>query len=338
MENNNEYYYPKKQGGNGTLTVVISVLAAFLIAAIVIVSLMLTRVIKLPGTDVSRTMYVINNAYVREEPNDTSIILISLSPGAAVTYHKDANDIYASITFTNSDGVYEGYVEKALLSVTQPKSLEVATMYVANVKHSIYFRSAPVEQDSNIITEILLATPVSFIENTDAVFAKVSYNGQEGYVKREYLSPTPPQIFSAQSGNTTISGYRYVSNVKDSIYLRSAPYENSGNIICTIPLGTQVGFIEYADSTFSKISYNGTIGYAKSEYLSYGSVKAYDTMTVCNVAHSIYLRSTPKEESGNIICEIPVGSTVSYIENANSTFYKISWNGYVGYSKKEYLR
>ena len=61
-------------------------------------------------------------------------------------------------------------------------------------------------------------------------------------------------------------------------------------------------------------------------------------MTVCNVKTSIYLRNAPVENSGNIICEIPVGSTVEFLENTNGTFYKIRWNGKVGYSKAEYLR
>lgn len=60
-------------------------------------------------------------------------------------------------------------------------------------------------------------------------------------------------------------------------------------------------------------------------------------MTVVNVKHSIYLRSTPYETSGNIIMEIPVGSTVTYLGTPNGTFYQISYGGTVGYSKQEYL-
>ena len=70
------------------------------------------------------------------------------------------------------------------------------------------------------------------------------------------------------SSNTTVVSYMYVANVKYSIYLRSLPEENDSNIITEIPLGTQVGFIENADSVFAKINYNGRIGYSKREYLS----------------------------------------------------------------------
>lgn len=216
------------------------------------------------------------------------------------------------------------------------------TMYVANVKNSIYFRRAPVEESSNIICEIPLGTAVSFIENTNAVFAKISYNGSEGYVKREYLSSSVPSKNSApaaSSGDTKVKYDMYVSNVKNSIYFRTSPAEDSTNIICEIPLGACVGFIEKANNVFSKIYYNGNYGYVKSEYLSTScDLSPTHYMTVCNVKTSIYLRSTPQETSDNIICEIPVNSTVEFIEMYNDTFYQISWNGYTGYAKAEYLR
>ena len=343
--NNN---YSNNTKGHSGLVAAVSILSAIVLAAIIFGILFLCGIIKFPSaSSVDRQMYVVENAYIRSEPSDTSSILIGLSPGASLIYHKDANSVFASVTYTNSEAQYNGYIEKSLLSLTKPSVADSTTMYVANVKYSIYFRNAPIEDKSNIICEIPLGTPVTFIENADNVFAKISYNNQEGYVKREYLSVSVPQasaspVPSANSGNTAIAYYMYVANVKNSIYLRSEPSENQNNIICEIPLGTKVGFIEYANKSFSKISYNGKYGYAKTEYLSRASSSSTNTssntMTVCNVKNSIYLRSTPEETPNNIICEIPVGSNVTFINNGNIEFYKISWNGYTGYSKSEYLR
>ena len=219
------------------------------------------------------------------------------------------------------------------------KDIEYTTMYVANVANSIYLRSQPEEVESNIITSIPLGTQVVWMEDVTPVFSKVSYGGTTGYVKRDYLSAKKPEpkVTYTPPANTTIQKYVYVANVANSIYLRSQPKGNSSNIITTIPLGTRVGFIEYTNNTFSKINYNGTIGYAKTIYLSdYYSSTTY--MTVYNVKHSIYLRSAPYENPNNIICEIPLGSVVTYISNGGNGFYKISWNGYTGYSKSKYLR
>ena len=215
------------------------------------------------------------------------------------------------------------------------------TMYVANVANSIYLRSEPAENDSNIITTIPVGTGVTWHKNTNSVFSEITYSGITGYVKRDYLSAKKPQgnsVNSSNTGNTTVSKYVYVANVKNSIYLRSSASENSSNIITTIPVGTQVGYIERANSVFSKIKYNGTVGYAKTIYLSdYYTSTSYTYLTVCNVKHSIYLRSAPAENPNNIICEIPLGTKVRFIENAGGGFYKISYNGYTGYSKSIYL-
>lgn len=156
------------------------------------------------------------------------------------------------------------------------------------------------------------------------------------------VAPAAPVGYQ-HTANTVISSYMYVANVKYSIYFRSEPFENDSNIICEIPLGTMIGYIEPTDSVFSKINYNGSIGYVKTQYLSYNAPsqkKTYSygrSMTVVNVKHSIYLRSTPYETSGNIIMEIPVGATVTYISTPNSTFHEISYAGTTGYSKQEYL-
>ena len=128
-------------------------------------------------------------------------------------------------------------------------------MYVANVKNSIYLRSEPGENESNIIAEIPVGTQILWLENTNTVFSKISYNGMSGYVKRDYLSINEPQLNAANSGNTSIYKYMYVANVENSIYLRSSADGEANNIITTIPVGTRVGFIEHTNSIFSKINY-----------------------------------------------------------------------------------
>ncbi len=286
--------YQKPKSNTG-LVVAVSILAAVVVIGIAAVILALTGVITFGGkTDTAST------ADVQTTEAPTS------APTAAVQPQAPA------------------HVENNVVS---------RYVYVVNVKNSIYFRSAPSENDSNIITEIPLGTQVGFIENVDSVFAKINYNGQIGYAKQQYLADEKPYV----SANNTVSYYVYVANVKNSIYFRSAPSENDSNIITEIPLGTQVGFIENTDSVFAKISYNGQIGYAKREYLS--SVRqSRSTMTVVNVDYAIYLRSTPSDSSdSNIIMEIPVGATVSYIGTPNNTFYEISYNGTTGYAKQIYL-
>ncbi len=301
------YTEPNYGGGNNTgLIAAISVLSAVVIIGLVVLVLMFTGVLTIGKDDKG------------SEP--------TVFPPVAATPAPTQREV--------------PHVAPQQPTVTpKPENVTVArNVYVANVDYSIYFRSEPAENDANIICEIPLGTMVGFIENTDSVFAKIKYNGQVGYAKRQYLSDQKPE-------EDKISDYMYVANVDYSIYFRSEPAENSSNIICEIPLGTMVGFVENTDSVFAKIIYNGRVGYVKREYLSYSkpsssrsSSSSGSTMTVVNVEYAIYLRSSPSESSdSNIIMEIPVGATVSYLGTPDNTFYKISYAGTVGYAKQIYL-
>lgn len=62
----------------------------------------------------------------------------------------------------------------------------------------------------------------------------------------------------------------------------------------------------------------------------------YVTYYVVNCKQSITLRTSPSTEAGEI-CQIPLGSAVSYISVASNGFYYISYNGNTGYALASYL-
>ena len=139
----------------------------------------------------------------------------------------------------------------------------------------------------------------------------------------------------------------YVVNCKQSITLRPQPDVKSGEI-CQIPLGSAVSYVESAENGFYKIVYNGSTGYALAAYLStdrslvnapipaQANPVSYPTYYVVNCKQSITLRPGPDVSSGEI-CQIPLGSSVSYIESAENGFYKIIYNGSTGYALASYL-
>ena len=139
----------------------------------------------------------------------------------------------------------------------------------------------------------------------------------------------------------------YVVNCNESITLRKQPDVNSGQIT-QIPLGSAVSYVESAQNGFYKVIYNGSTGYALASYLSTSkpvasaaaptqtSTENYETYYVVNCEKSITLRPQPDVNSGEI-CQIPLGSAVSYISAASNGFYYISYNGNKGYSLASYL-
>jgi len=79
---------------------------------------------------------------------------------------------------------------------------------------------------------------------------------------------------------------------------------------------------------------------AKSAQVTYtdlsGNNNVVATYFVVNCQRSISLRSYPST-SANAITQIPLGQAVGYIEDAGNGFYKINYDGLVGYSLASYL-
>lgn len=213
------------------------------------------------------------------------------------------------------------------------------------------------DKGSAVLLQVNANDTVSFLSLATGGFYKVRANGVDGYVLCDKIVDS---TLATPAPQTT---YMYVVNVKDSIYLRKNPDENSENIT-TIPLGTQVEFVKKENDSFTKIKFEGKEGYAMSKYLTSDAdlarqqssqgqppappqqpvqhatgssdVSVKSTMYVCNVANAIYLRKYAEENSENY-CTIPVGTAVGFIENVSNGFYKIKYNGQIGYAKAEYL-
>ena len=73
-----------------------------------------------------------------------------------------------------------------------------ATMYVGNCNVSVTLRSAPATSSSELC-QIPLAEEIYVVEYTNDEFARVRYNGTEGYVKRAYIVSVRPQVYSYDS-------------------------------------------------------------------------------------------------------------------------------------------
>lgn len=138
----------------------------------------------------------------------------------------------------------------------------------------------------------------------------------------------------------------YVVNCNESISLRTAP-STAASTIRQIPLGEAVSYISNSSDGFCKISYLGNTGYALASYLSEykpaytepiqrNPELAYFTCYVINCNESITLRTAPTTGATEI-CQIPLGSAVTYVEQAQNGFDKIIYNGHTGYALDAYI-
>ena len=220
--------------------------------------------------------------------------------------------------------------EKAkVVDSTEENTTIAKYMYVDNVSQAIYLRKKPVEKDGNEIETIPLGTQIGFIEKSNDTYSKINYNGKIGYVKTSYLSELKPDI--------TVKYPMYVVNVNESVTLRRDP-STTGEAVCKIPLEEEVGFIEDTNSLFTKVRYGDRVGYVMSQYLSNSMPNTVisEWMYIDNVSKAIKLRKNPTDDSDSYF-DLSLGTEVGFIENVNSVYAKINYNGTIGYTKWEYL-
>ena len=75
----------------------------------------------------------------------------------------------------------------------QPVSVE-RTMFIGNCNVSVTLRTGPAASYPEI-TQVPLASEVYVIEYTNSDFALVTYNGSRGYIKRNYIVSSRPQVY-----------------------------------------------------------------------------------------------------------------------------------------------
>ncbi len=95
-------------------------------------------------------------------------------------------------------------------------------------------------------------------------------------------TPAPTPVITS---NTTVIATYYVANCSEYVTLRQTPVTSSAEL-AKIYYGQAVGYIENAGNGFSKVIYNGTVGYVLTKYLSADTPQANTANTQSNSADS----------------------------------------------------
>lgn len=298
-----------------------------------------------------------------DEPSSTSNVIAQIPKSSGVEFIEVATNGFFKVRYNSLEGYVNGdYIIDQLTYDSQKEN-----MYIVNTADSATMY-ANATTSSSTVTTVPLGTTVSVYTNCDENgFKKIDYNGSNGFVEAIYLSTDYSLVEKQQeinaakakeeaerqriaslpqgSSDTVVKYSMWVYNVQNSIYLRTHPSE-SADIITTIPVGTQVGYITNYGGTWYKISYNGTMGYSKAVYLTtsnpnrvYYNPPSSSYRIVANVNVSAYLRRNPTSDvsSSNVICEVPLGTRVEYLGTYGS-YQKVRYNGMTGYIASQYLR
>lgn len=139
---------------------------------------------------------------------------------------------------------------------------------------------------------------------------------------------------STAFAENNIKATYFVVNCEEYVSLWDAPSTHAGNRLARIPLGQAVGFIEVTNDNFSKVNYDGVVGYVISYYLSPNS--PFRGATVVNCRQSITLREEATTYARELI-QIPLGARVKYLGVETDSFYKVEYRGMIGFALKTYL-
>lgn len=130
------------------------------------------------------------------------------------------------------------------------------------------------------------------------------------------------------------------------LYLRSSPSSrNKSNIITMMPRGATLTILEKG-GTWTKVKYNGRVGYAQTAFLSFPSdphvappaLAAGEASVATQPGRSLNLRSSKDSSTkANILAYIPYNTKITLIERGPS-WCKVQYKGIIGYVMTGFLR
>jgi len=199
----------------------------------------------------------------REGPSTGSGVISTLNAGTKVEVLEYNAGGWSKISYNGA----VGYIKSDYI---KPSAGSGGALY--KTKAGVNFRTGP-STGSDVIRLLSTGTTVEMLENDQSGWSKVSVNGTVGYIRSDLLSG--PVTNAQQSGSTAASGQSVAGAIyrtTTGVNLRSGPSTND-DVIKILVSGTSVSMLEHDPSGWSKVSYNGTVGYIRSDYLRSGGGK-----------------------------------------------------------------
>ena len=202
---------------------------------------------------------------------------------------------------------------------------------------SLRIRQSP-SLSSSIIASLSKNTKINTLGKVGN-FYKISYNGKTGYVYSSYVNIGE----SVSKETSTATG---VAGIITTQYLnvRSGPGLNHP-VTTVIRLGNKVTMYEKTNG-FYKINYGGKIGYISELYVQKSSATTNSTSSVSTPALTSTGTGNVTASSLNVRKTASMGSSIMGIikkglrvnlYGTQDGFYKIMYNGQVGYIAKTYI-
>ena len=231
--------------------------------------------------------------------------------------------VAAVMLVSSNMNVFANEVEQSKSSENEYKKITYKTgksntkMGKVNSSRGLNVRSTPRVEDGNKLYALANGTDLEIIDEQNDWYKVKVENKKSGWVSSDYVDLKSKSL--------------YVSATR--VNFRSGP-STSYSIIGKLSIGDKVEVISTSNG-WSKIRYNGKIGYASSKYLSSSSPELNTiTKKYVNVS-SLNVRSGPSTNN-SIIGKLSNGDKVEVISTSNG-WSKIKYSGKTGYVSSKYL-
>lgn len=245
--------------------------------------------------------------------------------------------------------------------VATPRSAEAAAAWTTT---GLNLRTGPSTSDA-VILVMPRGAAVNIVRNLQNGFYKVTYNGSSGWASAQYLTRTnpgggatapPPTTGGGNNGGGGGSGATGNATVTVSaLNLRAGAGTNTA-VLAVMPFGASVSLTGETSNGFSRLTYNGTAGWASTQFLSGGgggptappppttppptpgggSTGGGPTGAATVNTNGLNLRSSASTSAG-IVAVMPFGAGVTLTGNRQNGFVSLTYNGQSGWAFETYL-
>ncbi|MED1568334.1 SH3 domain-containing protein, partial [Bacillus paramycoides] len=282
---------------------------------------------------------------VRSAANTSSAVLGNLKNGEKVTVLGKANG-WAKISYQGK----EGYVSLEFVKLEAGKQEEKPAGNITNGTQevgtinatSLRVRSAA-NTSSSVLGNLKNGEKVTVLGKANG-WAKISYQGKEGYVSLEFVKLEAGKQEEKPAGNIT-NGTQETGTINaTSLRVRSAANTSSA-VLGNLKNGEKVTVLGKANG-WAKISYQGKEGYVSLEFVKLEAGKQEEkpaenitngTQEVGTInATSLRVRSAANTSSA-VLGNLKNGEKVTVLGKANG-WAKISYQGKEGYVSLEFVK
>lgn len=218
------------------------------------------------STQQTRTAYAKTKVNMREKRSTSSEILQTLNAGTKVTIYGKSQNGWFKVKCKGKTG----YISKEYI-VSDPSKVEVQKR-TAYAKTKVNMRKSR-STDSDVVQTLKAGTKVMIYgKNKDGWF-RVRSKGKFGYVRKEYIVSSKSKVEKdgSSQGQTPTTSTTYFNEgdritLTESVNIRTAMSETADRVGLAYQGDVVTIIMSYAEG-WSKVSWNGQTGYAKTEFL-----------------------------------------------------------------------